>query len=580
MGVIQDHLSALVLGSATETLHGAIPDGDMPRDQVLATQDQRHGDYQSNLAFRLAKLVRRPPRALAGAIVEAFPRDPALARLEVAGPGFVNITLDDRWLGEQLLGLVADPHLGVPQSGRNKLVVIDYGSPNVAKRMHVGHLRSTIIGNALVGLHRASGFRVIGDNHLGDWGTQFGKLIVAWRTWGSEDAFRQDPLEELQRLYVKFDQEARRDPAMDENARVETARLQAGDAQNRELWRRFVRASMQEFQKVYERLGVRFDAMLGESFYQDQLNRLLEDLLRDKVAIVDDGALIIPFDESDGKGLSRTPMLVRKRDGAALYATTDLATIRYREAQWSPDRILYVTDTRQQLHFRQLFAAARKLRLTPAELIHVWFGVLTLPEGSMSSRRGNVVRLVDLLDEAVRRARQVVDQKSPHLSESERAEIAETVGVSAVKYADLSQNPQSNVTFHWDRMLSLDGDTAPFLLYSLARCRSIQRKAGGAAQWDAEKARLLPGHPLERDLVLALCRYPEALRSALNASRPNTLCEYLFGLAGTFNRFYGCLPVLKAESVSRSRRLMLVGATAQVLSAGLGVLGLGTLERM
>ncbi len=287
--------------------------------------------------------------------------------------------------------------------------------------------------------------------------------------------------------------------------------------------------------------------------------------------------MVVRFDKADGKGLKSSPMLVRKSDGAALYATTDLAALRYRESEWNPDVIVYVTDMRQQLHFRQVFAAARKAGLSDAELEHVWFGMLSLPEGAMATRRGNVIRLGDLLDEAARRARAVVDEKSPHIPEAERALIAEAVGVSAVRYADLSQNPQSNVVFDWDRMLALEGNTAPFLMYSLARCRSVQRKAGlerpTVDSLDFEQAE-------ERALCVALLRFPEALRTSLAARRPNMLCDYLFGLAGIFNRFWNKVPVLRAPVAKRRSRLALVEATARVLGAGMKLVGVRTLDRM
>ncbi|MBN1337135.1 MAG: arginine--tRNA ligase, partial [Deltaproteobacteria bacterium] len=388
-------------------------------------------------------------------------------------------------------------------------------------------------------------------------------------------AFARDAIGELERLYVRFSQEAGRDPALEDAARAETAGLQAGDPENRALWETFVRVSLAEFEAVYRRMGVRFDAVLGESFYQPLLQPLVDELKARGIAEDDQGAVVIRFDEADGKNL--TPMLIRKSDGAALYATTDLAGLRYRERTWAPDRVVYVTDTRQQLHFRQLFAAARKAGLTGAELVHVAFGVLSLPEGSMSSRKGNVVRLMDLLDEAARRARVVVDDKSPHLDPAEREAIAEAVGVGAVRYADLSQNPQSDIVFEWDRMLSLDGNTAPFLLYALARCRSIQRKAG-APPGTVEGLRI--GHPLERALALALLRFPEAVASALASTRPNLLCDHLFGLAQAFNRFYYELPVLRAEPQERVSRLAMVEATARVLGRGLEIVGIRPLERM
>jgi arginyl-tRNA synthetase len=549
----------------------------VPLDPVVATSDAHHGDYQSNMAFKLAKVLHRSPRDLAFELVAALPTHPLVEAAEPAGAGFVNFRLSAAGIALALEELAVDPGLGIRQEGAGRRAVIDYGSPNVAKRMHVGHLRSTNIGSALAGMHRAAGWDVVGDNHVGDWGTQFGKLIVAWRRWVDAAAFERDGIGELQRLYELFARRAEADSSLLDEARTEVARLQQGDPENRSLWKRFVDTSMFEFNKVYDRMGIRFEAVLGESFYEPWLLPLVEELLSKGLAEVHEGATLVRFTDLDGEGLASSPLLVRKTDGATLYGTTDLAAIRYREQTWKPQRILYVTDSRQQLHFRQVFALARRAGFTTAELVHVGFGVISLPEGAMSSREGNVVKLTDLLDEAARRARAIVDEKSPELPDAERAAIAEAVGVSAVRYADLSQHPSSNVVFEWDRMLAMDGNTAPFLLYSLARCRSIQRKAGT----DVSRVTAFDlAHPLERDLGLALLRFPEALRAALSSYRPNLLCDHLFGLAGAFNRFYYALPVLRAEPEQRESRLSLVETTARVLTEGFRILGLAVLDRM
>ena len=571
-------LSALV-AAAVERVLAHDPDAASllaeSAEPAIPTNNAAHGDYQSNQAFRLGKLQRTNPRKTAEQVVAALPAHPAVASVSVAGPGFINFTLDDAWLAAHLAAQAADPAGGVVQDGAGRTVVIDYSSPNVAKRMHVGHMRSTIIGNALDRMHRAAGWRVIGDNHIGDWGTQFGKLIVAWRLWLDADAFEADPVGELERLYVRFNQEPTAE--REDEARAETAKLQAGDPENRALWRRFIEVSLAEFDGVYARLGVRFDETLGESFYNPVLGELVDELVASGVAEHSEGAVVIKFGEEDGKSLADTVLVIRKADGAFLYGTTDLATIRHRVATWAPDTILYVTDMRQQLHFKQVFAAARKLGVDGPALVHTWFGMMVLPEGSMSTRKGNVIRLVDLLDEAASRARAVVDEKSPELPEAERAAIAEAVGVGAIRYADLSQNPQSNVTFEWDRMLSLEGNTAPYLMYSYARCRSIQRKGAVAPSVEG----LALGHPLERDLALHLLRIPEVVAAATSLCRPNLLCDHLFSTANAFNRFYYELSVLSADTPDeRAARLALVEATARGLSRGLALLGVPALDRM
>ncbi|HJN72541.1 MAG TPA: arginine--tRNA ligase [Myxococcota bacterium] len=542
-------------------------------DHVQATKASAHGDYQWNGAFRLAKVARKAPRQIAEQVNALLADHPAIRGTEVAGPGFINLTLSDEFLGAALVEQLLSPRMGV--SERSGCVVIDYSSPNVAKRMHVGHLRSTVIGAALDRLHRFAGHEVVADNHIGDWGTQFGKLIVAWHEWVDEVAFDADPIGELERIYVRFSQDATDE--MQARAREETAKLQAGDAGNRALWTRFIGASMKEFDVLYDRLGISFDVTYGESHYDAELQPLVEELLESGVAEHSRGAVVIPFDKADGKGLGDKPMLIRKADGAALYGTTDLATVRLRMREWEPVEIIYVTDTRQQHHFRQLFAACKKLGwVDDGVLQHVWFGLLSLPEGAMSSREGNVIRLKDVLDEAARRAREVVDAKSSQLSEEERAAISEAIGCGAVRYADLSQNPQSNVTFEWDRMLSLDGNTAPFLMYSLARCRSIQNKGG----LDRSLHPFSPRHPLERELTTTLLRFPAAIESALSAYRPNMLCDYLFGLSKTLNRFYATLRVLDSEGDDRVTRTTLIEATSRTLETGLDLLGIEPLERM
>lgn len=548
----------------------------VPAEWAQPTQNPKFGDYQSNHAFRLGRAMKTNPRAVAEQINDLIGEHPAVESTAVAGPGFINFTLNDAFLAAQLAQQVEDPHRGIEQSGEGRTVVIDYSSPNVAKRMHVGHMRSTIIGNTLDRLHRAQGWTVVADNHIGDWGTQFGKLIVAWQRWLDAAAFDADPIGELERLYVKFGNEA--DDAMNDQARAETAKLQAGDPDNHALWTRFIEASMVEFNRVYARLGVAFDEVLGESFYNPVLPDVVASLKAVGIAEDSDGAVVVRWGEDGPKGLAETVLVIQKQDGAFLYGTTDLATLQHRRETWSPERVIYVTDTRQQLHFRQVFDAWNRWQPEHGmDLMHTWFGMLVLPEGAMSTRKGNVIRLLDLVDEAVKRARAVVDEKSPGLSESERTAVAEAVGTAAIRYADLSQNPQSNVTFTWDKMLSLDGNTAPYLMYSYARCRSIQRK--GEAGQSIEG--LGVSGPFERALVMQLLRLGSVVATATHAHRPNLFCDYLYETANVFNRFYREERVLNAATEEdRRRRLALVEATARVLGEGFQILGIEPLARM
>jgi arginyl-tRNA synthetase len=534
-------------------------------EALIPTGNPAHGDYQWNFAFRMARALRTNPRALAEKLVAEL-RHPAIVAAEVAGPGFINLRLDGTWLAGVLLAQAHDPAAGVFQEGSGRTVIIDFSSPNVAKRMHIGHMRSTHIGSALVRLHRAAGWNVVGDNHIGDWGTPFGKLLVAWRLWRNQAAFEEDAIGELERLYVLFGERSKDDAALEECARAETAKLQSGDPENTELWQLFLQVSLTEFNTLYQRMGVHFDEVLGESAYHDRIPATLARLEAAGVVEASDGALIARFEKD--------VLVLRKRDGAFTYGATDITCVLYREERWHPARMVYVTDMRQQRHFQQFFELAQRLGVT-TELIHTWFGMLTLPEGAMSTRKGNVIRLVDLLDEAVRRARAVVEQKSPELPESEKASIAEAVGIGAVRYADLVQNPQTNVTFDWDRMLSLEGNTAPYLLYSHARCASVLAKAGEAPDLEA----IVLADPLERELALALLRTPEAFAGALRASKPNLLADHLYDVANRLNRFYHDLPVLKGGD-ARASRLALVEATRRVLRHGLSALGLTVLDRM
>ena len=582
MATVAQRLTDLVQQAAEAAGYGDAP---VPLEACVPTHDPRHGDYQSNFAFRLGKALRTNPRAVAQQIVDALPDDPLIGAAEVAGPGFLNFRLDDAALAADVTARATDPRLGAPPEGEGRTMVIDYSSPNIAKRMHVGHMRSTIIGNAIDRMYRFLGWHVVADNHLGDWGTQFGKLIVGWHDWRDDAAYAEDPIGELQRIYVEFGKRAAAAPTLEHRARAETAKLQEGDPDNLALWQQFTEVSLREFDEVYDRMDVHFDVAHGESFYREGLQDLVQELIDQGVASTDQGAVVIRFDPEDGKGLKDASMLIRKSDGAALYGTTDLATVRYRLATWHPERIVYVTDVRQRLHFRQLFAACRKLGLD-VDLEHVWFGMLRFADGTVVATRKleasqsagpRSANLVDVLDTAVAHARSVVDAKSEELPEAERAQIAAAVGIGAIKYADLSQNPQSDIIFDWDKMLSLEGNTAPYLMYAYARVQSIFRKGGIEG---FEPGGLVLGEPIERELALAVVRTPELVQAAAASYRPNLVCDHLFGLANTFARFYHECRVLDDDPAVRRSRLTLCQATARALATGLDLLGLRALDRM
>lgn len=582
MNTIAHELTDLLHQAAQAAGHA---DHGVPLEPFVPTQDPKHGDYQSNFAFRLKRVLGGNPREIAQQLVDALPEHPAIAMVSLAGPGFINVRLTDAWLAEDIVQRVTRGDLGAGAPGAGKTMVIDYSSPNIAKRMHVGHLRSTIIGDAIARLYRFLGWTVIADNHIGDWGTPFGMLIVAWHRWRDDAAYAEDPVAELQRLYQLFRAQAKEDASLVEIARAETVKLQEGDTENRALWEMFCEVSLAEFNGVYDRLGVEFDVVLGESHYRDMVHGMIEDLMARGLAVVDQGAVIVPFTAEDGKGLAKNPLLIRKSDGAAMYGTTDLATVLYRKQTWDPDRVIYETDVRQSLHFRQVFAASRKMGVD-LNFVHVGHGMLKLGGAVVSSRvgkaeGGGMLNLVDVLDTAVEHARTTVDQHSAELSDAERAEIAEAVGIAAVKYTDLSQNPSSDIHFDWDRMLAVEGDTAPYLLYANARCHSVFRRGGFGelADWTPAKLHLEDG--AERALAILVARTPEVIMAAADAAKPNLLANHAHALAKAMARFWSACRILgnEDEAVTASR-LTLCWATSKALSASLELLGVTPLPRM
>ncbi|HAS81537.1 MAG TPA: arginine--tRNA ligase [Verrucomicrobia bacterium] len=542
---------------------------------VVATANPAFGDYQCNAAMGLAKLFKTSPRTVADAVVVAAPPHPAVARLEVAGPGFINIFLDNAWVIEQTAVLAADACHGVPQIGHGQTVVMDYSSPNIAKPMHIGHIRSTIIGNSIDRMHRLMGFRVIADNHIGDWGTQFGIIIMGYRHFLDRAALEQSPIEELERVYVKSYEKAKADDSWMTQCRQELVKLQTGDPENTALWKQFIALSLGEFERIYKRLDVCFDLVRGESFYNDRLASMVALLQSHGLVRESEGAQCV-FLEDDGLPVC----IVRKSDGGYNYATSDLATVQSRVEEFSPLKIVYITDERQQLHFKQFFCISRKLGVT-TRLDHVWFGLMRLPDATFSTRQGNVIKLEHLLDEAERRALDLITSSSPDMPEDRRRDVARAVGIGAVKYADLSQNPQTTVTFTWDKALALDGNSGPYLQYAYARMASVRDKYRERfPEGDLEVSRLLITEPIERELMLKLLRFPEVVVRAAEAYKPSMVADYLYDLSQTYISFYQNVPFLKAESGIRESRVLLCDAIARILRQGLGLLGIETPERI
>lgn len=549
--------------------------------------DPKHGDFQANGVLGYAKARKENPRAVAEKLIAALPAEThALADVAIAGPGFINFTLKPAALLAWLRTYDSPDHLraGAAAAHAGQTWVVDYSSPNTAKQMHVGHLRSAVIGEAICRLLSFTGARVIRDNHLGDWGTQFGKLIYGFKRWANPAALATEPIEELERLY-KLGHNATPEGSPElEEARRELVALQNGDPENVALWKKFSEVSLAAFQQIYDRLGIRFDHNLGESFYNDKVERVYRELTETKLAEESEGALVVFHPEHSR--FKTQPFLIRKADGASNYASTDLATALYRAEHLNADGIVVVTDFRQSDHFEQLILtvkkwfAAKHYRLP--ELHHVTFGAVTGEDGkALKTRSGDVIKLKDLLDEAEERAFAIVSEKNPELPENDRREIARVVGIGAVQYADLSQNRSSNYVFSWDKMLALDGNTAPYLLYAVARIHSIFRKAGVApGDHSLDPSAPPPETPTEIALARKLVKFPDAIRLATDSLRPHFLGLYLFELAGDYSSFNNADKVLVDDPVIRARRLLLCARTLMTLETGLHLLGLRTLTRM
>jgi arginyl-tRNA synthetase len=578
--------SALDAALKAAAVAAGLPDASAFIPEVR-TADPRHGDFQANGVLGHAKARKLNPRNTAEQLVAALPASiQEQFDLSIAGPGFINFTLKPAallaWLrthnsAEPLRAGAAAAHAG-------QTWVVDYSSPNTAKQMHVGHLRSAVIGEAICRLLEFTGARVIRDNHLGDWGTQFGKLIYGYKRWADQAALATDAIEELERLY-KLGNNATPDGSPElEEARRELVQLQQGAPENVALWRTFSEVSLAAFQQIYDRLGIRFDYNLGESFYNDKVDRVYRELEETKLAEISAGALVVFHPEHPR--FKTQPFIVRKADGASNYASTDLATALYRTEHFRAHGIVVVTDFRQADHFEQLFLTVRKWFAARGyrvpELHHVTFGAVTGEDGkALKTRSGDVIKLKALLDEAVERAFAIVSEKNPELPEVERREIAAVVGIGAVQYADLSQNRSSNYVFSWDKMLALDGNTAPYLLYAIARIHSIFRRAGVTpGDPTTEAAATAPETPTEIALARKLTKFPDAVRLATETLRPHYLGLYLFELAGDYSSFNNADKVLVDDVPVRARRLLLCARTLLLLQTGLHLLGLRTLTRM
>ena len=543
---------------------------------VEPATDSRFGDYQTNAAMLLARPLRKNPRLIAEEILRNLESSDLSEQPEIAGAGFINFRIHPEALGKKLLYMLGDTRLGTPKCEEPLRIVIDFSSPNVAKPMHIGHIRSTLIGDALGRIARFIGHTVILDNHIGDWGTQFGMVIYGLRHYVDREALQREPMMEIVRVYKKVNQHCKEDDGVLKSCREELVKLQQGDGENLALWRESVELSKKAFHEIYRQLDIHFDYELGESFYNDQLQPLVDRLMKSGLAEVSQGAACIFF--RDIPGLAETPCIIRKGDGGFNYATTDLATLEYRHREWKADAIWYVVGAPQKLHFEQVFAAARRMGLS-AELKHIAFGnILNEDRKLMKTRSGDHVLLQDVLSEAIARAKKVIEEKKPDLSEEEQRSAAEIIGIGSIKYFDLSQSRVSDYVFSWDKMLALNGNTAPYLCYVYVRIRSIFRKAQDLAPNPAGPVILAEKE--ERALALKLAQFSETVPVVLVEHRPNVLAGYLYELARTFHAFFEACPVLKSEGDTQNSRLILCRLTADVLKKGLELLGIRVPERM
>jgi arginyl-tRNA synthetase len=545
--------------------------------------DERFGDFQANGVLPFAKKAGKNPRELAQNLIDALPQSEDWT-VELAGPGFINFTLSPKflleWISEHGSGaaLTTSARCESP-----KKVVLDYSSPNTAKQMHVGHIRSTIIGESIARILAFQGNEIIRDNHLGDWGTQFGILLLAIKEQKiSLDDLGDDPIAQLEDLYRQGNARIKEDEVALTQARQELVKLQDGDPENLQLWEKIRDISMSSFLKIYDLLDVKFDHSLGESFYRDQVDEVYQGLSKHKICQEDDGALVVFHPEH--KRFAKQPFIIRKSDGASNYATTDLATLTYRQKEWQAEQIIYVTDGRQRDHFEQLFLTAQKWfdadKQTLPTLSHVWFGTILGDDNkAIKTRDGQPIKLIDLLEEAIRRAADMVSQKNEELPEQEVQRRAEVIGLGAVKYADLSQDRTLDYVFSWDKMLAMQGNTAPYLQYAVARISSIFRKMERSTDDSFSQARP-PESDAERKLSRKLLFFPLALKQATKELKPHFLCTYLYELATEFSSFYNQEKVMIDDMEAKELRLLLCASTQSVLKTGLNLLGIDTLAEM
>ncbi len=545
--------------------------------ELSVPENADFGHYSTSAALKLAKVKKVNPMdlaaELAAKIEKKAPKD-FFEKIDVAAPGFINFWVSKDVIRQELVSISKQKEkYGRSGIGKKKKVIIDYSAPNIAKPMHVGHLRSTVIGDALANIYEFLGYKVIRWNYVGDWGTQFGKLIAAYKRWGNKSEVRKSPIKELLSLYVRFHKEEKENPVFAAEGREEFMKLESGNAENKKLWKWFREESMKEFKKIYAALGVKFDVIVGESFFEPYLKPLIERLYKKKIAVESEGALIVSLED---KGLP--PALIQKSDESSLYLTRDIANLEYRIKKYKPEKVIYVVGGEQTLHFNQLFAIAEKIGLKKTKLTHVKFGMVLGEKGKkLSTRGGEAIKLEELLEKSRALAREVVDEKNKDLKAGEKEKVAEAVGTGAVKYNDLRENRLSDIYFDWDKMLDFSGDSAPYLQYTYARLRSILRKARISKKVDLCKLE----EKNEMALIRKLAEFPEAVRRSGETLMANTLAKYLYELANAANKFYESTPILiDKDAARRNARLVLVDSASAIMKTGLGLLGIKAPEKI
>ena len=560
---------------------------EIPSFNVEYPKQKENGDYASNIALILTQKTGKKPMEIANEIANKINMEEKnkelFGKVAVAEPGFINFEISDKYLKDGVEDVFKKKDkFGSSDLGKDKTIVIDYSAPNIAKPMHVGHLRTTIIGQSLYNIYRFLGYKVISDNHIGDWGTQFGKLIYAYKNWGNKKEIHKNPIEEMTKLYVRFHKEAESDKELEESARKETKRLQNKDGENLKIWKFLVRESIKDFDKKYKTLGIKFDCRLGESFYNDMLGSVVREFIEKKIAVKSEGAIIINLEK-----YNLPPFLIKKTDGAYLYTTTDLATAKYRKEKFKPDKILYVVANEQALHFQQLFASLELIGWCKnIELQHIKFGMVLGEDGKkFSTRKGDTILLDDLVKNAINMSRKVVEEKNPGLSAKRKKKISRIVGIGAIKYNDLSQNRLTNITFDWKKMLSFEGNSGPYLQYVYARISSLEEKFSDKYKLDRfnifDKPELdLLNENAEKSIMRQLIKFPEAIENSANENSPHLVALYLYELASLYNNFYNSIPILKSEKKLAKARVALSKSVAIVIKNGLGLLGIEVLEKM